>query len=646
MYRRLTRHAAAVILLSLSISINTHAAEKTIVAPIAEDYESASFNIIFSTPGEYSVKLYSPDGNEFTGEMINDKKAVINIDSKIITGDWNVVIDNPEVEDIGKVTLEIKANIEEAKDIDSNIKVAKDITGLNMHFTDDHFIVKWSDDSIGNINVSVKNTSTQEIIKEGRTKNDERSFDVIIPENVNKITVSITPSTSLGIDGATKTYTLDVIRSSESKVIFPDTKKVNTDTVSVQTESPNNTYYKVIVNDENIDTSEPMSGSNELSIPLKEGFNNVTIFAVDEKENEFSSTWSVEKDTVAPNLSLKGNYDDIQTYDAKIVIEGNVSDFKEFFVNNKAYVPEKNGNFAIEYALLDGTNNINISAVDDAGNTATYKASVQKIVEKKNNPALLALPGIIAVIIGLIFAFKPKKKIKRTTNKEPVGEDGCIEEKDEQEADNELPEPEKQQEEIKEIKPLKIKLLKIFKKKENKIDDEQKKKDKFDRISFAAFILICYIFFFHIVKMGIVISGSMEPTLPTKCFVVANRMAYNWDKPKRGDIVLVKPIATGINVSTNAVVDAGRVVGKRIIGIPGDKIEFINGYVYVNGEQLKEEYIDPDVETNCDKVFTVPENSYFLLGDNRENSNDSRFWEMPYVKENKIVGKIFFHISI
>ncbi len=81
-------------------------------------------------------------------------------------------------------------------------------------------------------------------------------------------------------------------------------------------------------------------------------------------------------------------------------------------------------------------------------------------------------------------------------------------------------------------------------------------------------------------------------------------------------------------------------MAKRIIGIPGDEIKFIDGYVFINGQRADEhEYIEESIETNCAEIFTVPENSVFVMGDNREYSFDSRFFDQPYINYKDIEGK-------
>ncbi|MCH5334165.1 MAG: signal peptidase I, partial [Agathobacter sp.] len=84
---------------------------------------------------------------------------------------------------------------------------------------------------------------------------------------------------------------------------------------------------------------------------------------------------------------------------------------------------------------------------------------------------------------------------------------------------------------------------------------------------------------------------------------------------------------------------------KRVIGLPGEKVTFVGGRVYIDGVPLDESaYLDESVQTESDDEFLVPEDSYFLLGDNREISLDSRFWDEPFIHIDDIQSKIFFVI--
>ena len=127
-------------------------------------------------------------------------------------------------------------------------------------------------------------------------------------------------------------------------------------------------------------------------------------------------------------------------------------------------------------------------------------------------------------------------------------------------------------------------------------------------------------------------SGSMETTIMTGDRVFGNRLAYRKEKPERGDIVIFKYPD-----------NENELFIKRIIGLPGDKIEIIDGLVYINDatEPIEEPYLNV-VPVGSYGPYEVPEGHYFMLGDNRNSSKDSRLWKNPYVAENKILAKAVF----
>jgi signal peptidase I len=127
-------------------------------------------------------------------------------------------------------------------------------------------------------------------------------------------------------------------------------------------------------------------------------------------------------------------------------------------------------------------------------------------------------------------------------------------------------------------------------------------------------------------------SESMYNTLQKKDLIIASRIEYEHNDPQRGDIIIFN--------STQVSKDEPQLI-KRIIGLPGDTIEIKQGNVYVNGTLLKENYALKDKFTSQTK-YVVPENCYFVMGDNRANSYDSRYWKDPYVKRSDIIGKAKF----
>lgn len=124
-------------------------------------------------------------------------------------------------------------------------------------------------------------------------------------------------------------------------------------------------------------------------------------------------------------------------------------------------------------------------------------------------------------------------------------------------------------------------------------------------------------------------TGSMIDTINIGDKVWSYRQAYLFGDPKRGDII-VFPFPD--NEEKDYI--------KRIIGLPGEVIEGReDGLVYVDGEPLEESSYVTDPINAPFGPFTVPENSYFMMGDNRLDSVDSRYWENPFVARNKIKGK-------
>lgn len=127
-------------------------------------------------------------------------------------------------------------------------------------------------------------------------------------------------------------------------------------------------------------------------------------------------------------------------------------------------------------------------------------------------------------------------------------------------------------------------------------------------------------------------SESMEKTIMTGDRFFGNRLAYLFDDPERFDIVVFKYPD-----------DESQLFVKRVIGLPGETVEIKDGKVYINGSETPlDDSFTPETPTGDYDPYVVPEGSYFMLGDNRNHSGDSRFWKQPYVEKEKIVGKAIF----
>ncbi len=119
-------------------------------------------------------------------------------------------------------------------------------------------------------------------------------------------------------------------------------------------------------------------------------------------------------------------------------------------------------------------------------------------------------------------------------------------------------------------------------------------------------------------------SLSMYPTLDEGDQLFVTRI-YNTDKIQRGDILVFESQ------------ELEQLLIKRVVGLPGDKVEISNGTLIVNGEVIEEDYVI--YNQNISEVFQVPEGKFLFLGDNRANSNDSRYWADPYIDGDDIEGK-------
>lgn len=124
---------------------------------------------------------------------------------------------------------------------------------------------------------------------------------------------------------------------------------------------------------------------------------------------------------------------------------------------------------------------------------------------------------------------------------------------------------------------------------------------------------------------------SMENTFFDGEKIFGNRKAYLFKQPMRGDIIVFKHPD-----------DRSQLGIGRIIGLPGDEVNLINGEVYINDqdEPLEDDFC-PDGSVGNFGPYYVPEESYFILGDNRNFSEDSRFWDNTYIKFDDIEGKFY-----
>lgn len=153
----------------------------------------------------------------------------------------------------------------------------------------------------------------------------------------------------------------------------------------------------------------------------------------------------------------------------------------------------------------------------------------------------------------------------------------------------------------------------------------------------AIVLLVAFVFVYFIGLRTTVVGQSMQGTLEGGDEILVNRFIYSVTKPKANDVIVFLPNGN----------EKSHYYVKRVIGVPGDKVQIKNGAVYVNGELFSEKVETAAIEEAgiAAKEITLGEDEYFVLGDNRNSSEDSRYANIGNVKREHIIGKAWFRVA-
>ena len=155
------------------------------------------------------------------------------------------------------------------------------------------------------------------------------------------------------------------------------------------------------------------------------------------------------------------------------------------------------------------------------------------------------------------------------------------------------------------------------------------------QIAFVCFIAFMIVWFFG--QRASVIGDSMKPSLSNGDVTIINRLVYDARTPKRGEVIVFKPNGN----------DSSHYYIKRIIGLPGETIECKDGKILIDGEELEEDYKTTEIKDlgTLEEPITLSSNEFFVLGDDRQNIEDSRNVNVGNVKRSEIAGKVWFVVS-
>ncbi len=156
-------------------------------------------------------------------------------------------------------------------------------------------------------------------------------------------------------------------------------------------------------------------------------------------------------------------------------------------------------------------------------------------------------------------------------------------------------------------------------------------------IEIAFVVTLAYLIVNYALEKTTMLGVSMEITLKDQDKIIINKFAYKLSKPKRFDVIVFKQ--TGKEHSYYNI--------KRIIGLPGENIQIRNGNIYINGKTVTEPIVTEAVKNSglAAEEIQLDENEYFVLGDNRNNSEDSRFANIGNILFDDIVGKAWMRIN-
>lgn len=633
--------------------------EKVISVKLSKDYVSATFKVeMESSINNCTAVVVNPDGLEYEATPVNSDtwECVVN---NVISGNWLIRINTLDGTDVGSVDVTVEGSKAQMVDGTSDIKVASDIVGLKVYMKDDYLVAEWSDNSCGSVRLSVADAKSLQVLDEKTVSSSEPCYYEYKTSGEVELLITIVPSTSSNIQGASTSFSISTYYNPAASIQLEADKETN-QAVTYANVTLKGTYQVMCyVNGKLYSESDLLEqGEYAFELPVSSGNNFYDIYIVDVNHNMRSYSFSCNGDFVAPKLTVMGSSKKIEVSKEIFHLEGTISDFSKLTVNGKEV--EKiydDGVFEYDYLLHEGENVIEIDAYDSAGNVSSCSLMVVYAITDYSIYVIIGVIIVLLVLIVILSIFLIRLAIAiRNEEKNKDVNNSSVENNNESNMSELVPfsnTPANVTESVSAVKaPTNLKEPISFgntsvnatapvppihatstpKTKEKASSKKHKKvsiHSKWNWIISPCMIgITLFLLLRFMIATVIIQSNSMEPIIQTGDAVIINRLSYLLNDVQRGDIIFFWSE------------EEKKYLGKRVIGLPGDEIRFRDGYVVINNLYMDESsYLIADMETNCNREFVVPEDGYFVLGDNRENSKDSRYFENPYVMKEDILGK-------
>ena len=583
-------------------SLKGYAATKEMSVGLTDEYSMATFYLDFSEEQEYTVTVTSPSGLSHE-TVISGTSGSVSV-ADIENGTYKIKI-------TAENEIEVKSRVEckrtEVTENTKDINISNVVSGLKIYFKDKVLCMEWDKNANEEaIDVEVTDPNTMQVLDSVTVR--DCFYSLSFDETIKQLVIYLVPAKSSNIQGAGNQFTVDVVLDNMGRVQFPQKTLYNVNEYTFTVNLVPN--MRVFVDEDSLDVYDETykdGGTYDITIPLNDIRNHITVWLEDEKGNLNSFIQIVDRDLDAPVFKIDAF--DTVTKESSVTISGSVTETNIVTFNDDFEITtDEYGRFSFDNKLAVGDNTIKLSACDEAGNIKEIEYLVTR-KEVNYTPVLI----FVVIGVGILLGYGIyKKKSLNPPPKPPKNK----------------PQKEKTKKEEK-TNPVKEKPLSITK--PTKKVNTSPFNDYLVFMPVVVFALSLIIVFSVGIKNTKVASGSMEPTLKTNNYCFYNRLAYKHHAISRGDIICFNK--------------DNLTMSKRVIGLPGDTISFADGYVIINGVKAEESYLNEDIETNCTKTFEVPEGAVFVLGDNREDSYDSRFWESPYVPIKSIYGKYMGQIT-